>query len=552
MLSKDTHPFTKRCSLIGAAIALSLGTTTAGAATMSSATFTMLSAGGGTVGTDTTVTGSIGGGTFSVASTTPFFGLIWTAHSGTTFGPGTYSFATIEGGTYTGVVVGADQVGGHILFDWGVTTNIDVVMVWDVSCTSQGECTYSSSDPVVAGPTPNPDGIRGVGMIDGAFPAFNANFDFTVPWKYKSTDPINMAVKQGGVETSTISPVGGTATIETGITSSGYTFDWSGSDTSLLTAAGGCPANCSGSTFSFDPSSLSGNYKAKVKVSKGGDFTWATLNINVLSLSTTEDTDGDGIIDSVDGATDSDGDGIPDFLDNNNLAANKLAITLDDITSRVMVASKGILGIGSDVLSEGINTFITNGDTSKITPQVTMEDLGNVEDPHVDRSCVGGCYDFIVKGLDSGDTVNVVIPLSAAIPTKAVYRKFVGGKWNLFDYTDTDRVSSAAATAPGVCPEPGSSSYKLGLNSGDYCVQLTLTDGGPNDADGTENGTIADPGGVAEITLVKAETSLGDSGFGQVTSGCTLGTAKPQDRWDLWLLLAGLAGLGVMRRKSRA
>ena len=165
---------------IASALTLSMGLGSAHAYTMTSATFTMLDAGGATVGVDTTVTGSIGGGTWSVASTTPFFGLQWTAHDGVTFGPGTYNIPTIEGGTYTNITVGAGQVGGHILFDWGATKDIDVVNVWDVT----NGTSYVSSD-FFGGSTTNgagscQDGIRGCGMIDGAFPGFNANFDFQV------------------------------------------------------------------------------------------------------------------------------------------------------------------------------------------------------------------------------------------------------------------------------------------------------------------------------------------------------------------------------------
>ena len=159
---------------IAASLALMFGTGAASAVPMSSATFTMYDGTGGTVGVDTTVTGSIGGGTWSVASTTAFFGSNWTAHSGTTFGPGTYSFATVEGGTYTGVVVGAGQVGGHILFNWGANSNIDVVNVWDVGAGG----VYTSVDAPAGNPV-NPDGIPGFGMIDGAFLGFGANFDFT-------------------------------------------------------------------------------------------------------------------------------------------------------------------------------------------------------------------------------------------------------------------------------------------------------------------------------------------------------------------------------------
>ena len=146
--------------------------------TMSSATFTMYSAVGGFIGVpDTAVTGSIGGGSWSVASTTTFFGSVWTAHSGTTFGPGTYTIDTVEGGVYTGIQVGANQIGGHILFDWGPNKNIDVVQVWDF-CNVCGA--YTSTDATVGNPA-NPDGVRGTGMFDGAFANSNANFDFVVP-----------------------------------------------------------------------------------------------------------------------------------------------------------------------------------------------------------------------------------------------------------------------------------------------------------------------------------------------------------------------------------
>ncbi|OIP64136.1 MAG: hypothetical protein AUK30_07190, partial [Nitrospirae bacterium CG2_30_70_394] len=155
---------------------------TAPAATMTGATFTMLDPSGGPVGVDSTVTGSIGDGAWSVASTTTFFGSNWTAHGGTTFGPGTYTFDTLSPdhpeAVYTGVVVAAGQVGGHILFNWSSTSDIDVINVWDVNVTG-GEKSYTSTDGPATHPV-NPDGVRGYGMLDGAFSGFNANFDFTV------------------------------------------------------------------------------------------------------------------------------------------------------------------------------------------------------------------------------------------------------------------------------------------------------------------------------------------------------------------------------------
>ena len=159
---------------IALSLALALGTTAVSAATMSSASFVMNTATGGVMNTDTAVTGSIGGGTWAVASTNLFFGGLWTAHSGTTFGPGTYSFDTVQAGSYTNVVVGAGQVGGHILFNWGANSDIDVINVWDVAGDS-----YTSVD--VAGNPNGLDGINGMKMIDGAFIDSSANFNFVAP-----------------------------------------------------------------------------------------------------------------------------------------------------------------------------------------------------------------------------------------------------------------------------------------------------------------------------------------------------------------------------------
>ena len=158
-------------SAIAVSLVLALGSASASAATatMTSATFDMYDPTGTLMNVDATVTGSIGDGAWAVASNALFFGLNWTAHSGTTFGPGTYTIDTVQGGVYTGVVVGAGQVGGHILFNWGATQDIDVVNVWDVAGS-----TYTSVD--VDG-----DGVPGIGMIDGAFPGFSANFSFDAP-----------------------------------------------------------------------------------------------------------------------------------------------------------------------------------------------------------------------------------------------------------------------------------------------------------------------------------------------------------------------------------
>ena len=148
-------------------------------------TFTMRSPSGSVVGVDTKVTGgfNVTAGTWNIASTKAFFGLKWTAHDGVLLAPGTYSIATIEGDPYTGIQIPAGSTGGHILFDYGSTKNIDVVQVWD-------NATGLSGPVMVNGVANPPTGVDGLGMIDGPFKGFNADFDMNQP----VPEPMSMAL----------------------------------------------------------------------------------------------------------------------------------------------------------------------------------------------------------------------------------------------------------------------------------------------------------------------------------------------------------------------
>ena len=81
--------------------------------------------------TDYTGPGSVSNVT--AASTTAFSSNIWTAHDIQAFGTGTYTFdATLGGGAETGnlvLTVPAGQLGVHMLFDWGSSTNLDVAVL---------------------------------------------------------------------------------------------------------------------------------------------------------------------------------------------------------------------------------------------------------------------------------------------------------------------------------------------------------------------------------------------------------------------------------------
>lgn len=75
-----------------------------------------------------------------------------------------------------------------------------------------------------------------------------------------------------------------------------------------------------------------------------------------------------------------------------------------------------------------------------------------------------------------------------------------------------------AVTAP--VRRPGSGAWVDGLTIGHGCLQLTLQDGGPNDADFAANGVIRDPGGLAVpvnvtlsmLSVADREVAVGSTG----------------------------------------
>lgn len=157
-------------------------------------------------------------GIMTIASVKPqaFFSFFWTAHHIRVYGPGSYSFdstcsaAQFDAGTTScggsapiTMTVGAGQIGGHILFDWGKPTtatpcgvencDIDVVNIWSIDAawdrlgaTGTKNALFSGA----AGPAPdlatawalvstdvNGDAVNGSPMVDGPFKDFYANFN---------------------------------------------------------------------------------------------------------------------------------------------------------------------------------------------------------------------------------------------------------------------------------------------------------------------------------------------------------------------------------------
>jgi hypothetical protein len=237
------NPIMKK-TLLASSVALAFGAANTEAALVTnllgpdpwstdSANFTMLAADGGVVGGTNDVsmqwdgsaynassdyTGPGSASNVTMSSTAPFFGHQWTAHDIQLFLPGSYSFdVTLGGGNpETGtlnVTVGADQLGLHMLFDWGGSLNIDVFVVANQGSMFGSGVRYSAQPKCAAGftgtivknclydgpfygsagqPTKaqvwmlasadgNGDGVMGIPMASGGpFAGFSDNFNATL------------------------------------------------------------------------------------------------------------------------------------------------------------------------------------------------------------------------------------------------------------------------------------------------------------------------------------------------------------------------------------
>ncbi len=199
------------------------------------------------------------------------------------------------------------------------------------------------------------------------------------------------------------------------------------------------------------------------------------------------DTDGDLIIDAIEGFADEDADHIPDFID--PISDCSVLPEQSDEPRKYLVEGEtgGCLRRGS----------LTAGDqlAGILLDQQALEDhLPN--DP--DTTNVGGLFDFEVHNLrDNAAPYHLVIPQRQPIAEDAVYRKYSADKgWYTFVEDDNNKVWSAPGSA-GICPPPRDNQWVEGLNVGHWCIQLSIEDGGENDNDGLVNHSIIDPGGVS-------------------------------------------------------
>ena len=316
-------------------------------------------------------------------------------------------------------------------------------------------------------------------------------------------------------------------------------FDWRDSDSALLALA-----TISGDTISFDPAALSaGLYPLAVKVSDGKLVTVIERLFSIkagvaVTLIAGKDSDGDGVNDDVEGLNDSDADGIPDYLDNSATPANVIENQTGDLSHAQLVETEpGLtISLGSTAVAAGATGI-------QVSPQ-NVADFGGtrggaVTNAGTDYAFISGLFSFDIAGLAPNmQSVDIVLPLPTVIQSGAVYRKYIAATgWADFVEDDLNHISSARGEN-GICPGPGSSEYTDGLTVLDNCIQLTIQDGGANDADGLRNFIIMDPGGLA-LVPEDSESSIGVTNASSSSNG-RLGAMNGQFLL-LMLLMTGIA-----------
>jgi len=319
-------------------------------------------------------------------------------------------------------------------------------------------------------------------------------FEHVISIREDNVNP-NVALfsKQGGNNSVLIAKDGGLASVFSDIThpdaDNEYDFVWENLEQVLIDEDGELD------TFTFDPTNVPvGIYRVSLRITDSdaanfGDVEIIYLEVvGTLPVLTSIDSDGDGIPDDQEGFDDTDRDGIPDYLD---------AIPECNVLPEEEAFDNGYLVEGDPGVCLRLGNFAIDAveGGAKILEEDIELDAALIPDPEATN--IGGIFDFIAYGLpDVGQAYKIVMPQIRPVPQNAVYRKFYTATgWFLFAESELNRVWSTKGE-PGFCPPPGGDVWQSGLNEGDWCVQIQIVDGGPNDADGIANGTIVDPGGV--------------------------------------------------------
>jgi DsbC/DsbD-like thiol-disulfide interchange protein len=407
----------------------------------------------------------------------------------------------------------------------------------------QTELTIEITDDVVA--DPNETIVITLGNPQNA--ALTSDTQMQITIIEENIAPIaNFVTNQNGMATRRVNRLDGNVTINSNVLDPNanevHSYDWSLTDNNLV------DIDNDDSTFTFDPTNIApGLYQIALKVTDSDGLSSQiarTIRVfaAVITLSTEQDTDGDGISDAVEGSGDSDGDGIADYQDDASQPTNVMPLP----SGKTMEVADGLQ------IKVGHNAF---GGNSK-TATTTLGDIANY------GSAAGGVtttdndftpqsiiFDFAISGLaQPGDKASIVMPLETPLPANAIYRKFLANEgWVTLAKGDDYNIESALSEAvSGLCPDVNSNVFTDGLTEGDDCIKLTLVDGGRFDGDGSVNGVIEDPGVIVTDKAEATSANVVTDGI-SVSSGGGGGAMS----YKLFLLMFFLYVLGQSINRKR-
>ena len=280
---------------------------------------------------------------------------------------------------------------------------------------------------------------------------------------------LKLSVSQGDQNGRKVAAEGGPVMVMLSINDPNgtHTVDWSASDNNLVATS-----EDGAMMFEFDPAALAeGGYEVAAMVTDSG-IADATFDIGVLIRVSAEAVEAD-----------SDGDGVPDSKDTSE-ETNVIAVDADAGTAAVTADAGVKLVIGDAAQASGTSGIAVSEETIAASGADGGEAPSNGDDE--DFNYPAGVYDFQVQDLPvPGQSVRLTIPVASGIPADAVMRKYTEAEgWFDFVIDENNGVASAPGEG-GACPSVGSELYVDGLAEGDTCLQLTVQDGGPNDADGS-------------------------------------------------------------------
>jgi len=425
------------------------------------------------------------------------------------------------------------------------------VLLIESGMSASTDIAINKNTDAVAPDISEPDEAFMVEFGEGVNASQKATHTVTIPGQLteRSAPVVSIKATQIGKSTRTVTRVGGEVDLFATFThplkrsrDASFAYEWS---TSADLAISPDSANAS-----FDPVPLpEGVYTVNANVTvtapdDDGQEQSATgqasltfrviarpaLDCSIASVTRTKDTDGDGKTVCEEGEGDTDGDGIADYLDSDKLPGNVLQSGDDRAPLETEPGLK--LKLSTSAFDGGRATASVDKSSVPTNTDAKVKEL----------------VDFTVEGVEKGKSVAVVLPQSNPIPDGAVYQKLIGGTWRKFS-EDVDNAIASTQGAKNKCPGPSDSTYSDGLTAKHWCVRLAIQDGGPNDDDGEENGSVDDPGGVGVPISDNVEPIAVDDAVSiRVDSQVTLEVLgnDTDENGDLLSVIAAEADLGTV------